>query len=414
MTTNHWFVAGAGFVFAVIGVVLVWYQFIRPMGCTAKAKGMVNLFRQTYMGHDDVPALKLTYTVNGVEYDRRVSEDGGRRGDTLATSSLTYKGIDVEQAGGVAVDVFYNPSNPKRFYAANEKSNAGIVGAGFIILGSLVMLWGFGEPRLMTQGVKSKEFVYKILTFISGLFFASLGGFGWRRDYKLLRACAAKAPGVVTEIRQTTSRGGKGTSVSYTPVFAYSVEGVQYVREGSGGSKFSVGDSVTVFYDPSEPERFYILEEGKSTAPLIAVSALGAVLMIIASVALTAPKMNEKIMDTMVFFLVGSLIAGPGVFMMKKRNKLKNDCTAQADGVVTDCARPRKGLDYCLEFKYKVEGVEYVNSVDRLSKYSEGRVTVYYDPSAPSRSYADKLGVTSSELFFIAFGAVFMIGPIFK
>ena len=132
---------GAGFVFAVTGVSLLLYQFIMTMSCTAQAKGTVNVSRQTFMGYDDVPSLKLTYTVNGIEYDKRISEDGSRRGDTLSSSSLTYGGIDVEQAGGVVVDVFYNPSNPKRFYAANEESDAGIVGAGFIILGA-VCVWG--------------------------------------------------------------------------------------------------------------------------------------------------------------------------------------------------------------------------------------------------------------------------------
>ena len=119
--------------------------------------------------------------------------------------------------------------------------------------------------------------------------------------------------------------------------------------------------------------------------------------------------------SAMILFLFGLIVTGNGVFLMLKSSKLKKACTAQADGVVTDCARRvRRGqkgskVYYESTYKYSVKGVEYVKSVNR--EYSEGaRVTVYYDPSDPNRNYADKLGF--GELFVIIFGAIFMILPI--
>ena len=78
----------------------------------------------------------------------------------------------------------------------------------------------------------------------------------------------------------------------YRAVFTYSVEGVQYVRRSPRAAsvpEFSVGDSVTVFYDRSSPKRFYVLEEGRSTVEYLIFIAVGAVMMIIASVALVKP-----------------------------------------------------------------------------------------------------------------------------
>ena len=127
--------------------------------------------------------------------------------------------------------------------------------------------------------------------------------------------------------------------------------------------------------------------------------------------------MDNMNMGMMILFLAGLLFAAIGVFMLLRKNKLKKVCTARTDGTVTDCtrhvSRKRKGgtkVTYNSTFTYSVNGVEYVKSVNR--RYSEGeRVTVHYDPSDPNRHYPDKLGIFG-ELFFIAFGALFMILPI--
>ena len=104
-----------GLVFISIGVFLSLYQFIRTIGCTAQTKGKVSVLRQKFMGFEKL-TLKLTYTINGVRYDKTIRRDYNSSG-----KKPTYEGLDVEKVGGVVVNVFYSPSNPKRSYISDEK-----------------------------------------------------------------------------------------------------------------------------------------------------------------------------------------------------------------------------------------------------------------------------------------------------
>ena len=51
------------------------------------------------------------------------------------------------------------------------------------------------------------------------------------------------------------------------------MEGVEYVKRSINArstSKFSEGDGITIFYDPADPQRYYVLEEADSTIVIIA------------------------------------------------------------------------------------------------------------------------------------------------
>ena len=119
------------------------------------------------------------------------------------------------------------------------------------------------------------EFALRIVYVLVGLVFAGVGGFLLWRDKKLEKVCTAQVSGTVKDITESISYStGKGKragrrKISYRPIFTYSVEGVEYVQQsftGSSRPKFTVGQSVTVFYDPSSPERYYVAEEGESCA----------------------------------------------------------------------------------------------------------------------------------------------------
>jgi len=129
-----------------------------------------------------------------------------------------------------------------------------------------------------------------------------------------------------------------------------------------------------------------------------------------------------------VFFLVGLLIAGIGVFIWMNKNKMKKECTAQVSGVVsnvdhtTSIKTGKKGTQvrnkYRATFKYSVNGVEYVkqsnNTTGRPKLYEGQSVTVYHDPAKPERYYVLEEGTqVMGPVLFVAFGVVFMLAAPF-
>ena len=264
----------------VVGVLVLLSQ-IRKIGCTGQARGKISVERITFMGIES-PVLMLAYTVNGVKYDKRVQEDTARPGQKLASNSISYEGVDVEQSGGIAVNVFYNPTNPKLHYISDKKSKTWKTGVGIIIFSTVFLLLMLGIPWIRTQDYEMQDFAGKVFWFIIGLVFTSIGVLHWRNENNLRRKCTVQVVGVISEVRQRTRKGID----YYTPVFKYSIESVQYVRKSDHSTKistkFTVGDSVTVFYDRSNKERYYVLEDGRSFKENTAFIVVGLVIMIIA------------------------------------------------------------------------------------------------------------------------------------
>jgi len=136
-----------------------------------------------------------------------------------------------------------------------------------------------------------EEFTLRIVFVLFGLIFAGIGGFLLWRQKKLKQVCTAQVSGTVKDITESISYStGKGKRtgrrrVSYRPIFTYSVEGVEYVQQsiiGSSRPKFNVGQSVTVFYDPSSPKRYYVLEEGQSKVLWIILIIVGVAVAMVA------------------------------------------------------------------------------------------------------------------------------------
>ena len=112
-----------------------------------------------------------------------------------------------------------------------------------------------------------------------GLFIVGNGVFMLWKRYKLDKECTAQATGTVSEIY---SRGGK--SRSYHMKFKYSAKDVEYTQSAKIGllGYFSKGpgDSVTVFYDPSSPQRSYALEGKISIFSALFLIAFGAIAVV--------------------------------------------------------------------------------------------------------------------------------------
>ena len=93
-----------------------------------------------------------------------------------------------------------------------------------------------------------------------GLCFVGIGVFFLIKQKRLAHDCTMQANGVVRGVERFRSGKSVG-SVNYTTTFMYAVQGIEYIKEVSSNSAVaSEGEGLTVFYDPSNPERHYVLE----------------------------------------------------------------------------------------------------------------------------------------------------------
>ena len=93
------------------------------------------------------------------------------------------------------------------------------------------------------------------------------------RHRALKRACTLQAAGTIVRLErkestntETDSDGHETTSttVTYYPVFRYTVNDREFVKTasaGSGRSPFTEGQAVAVMVDPANPDRSYLAED---------------------------------------------------------------------------------------------------------------------------------------------------------
>lgn len=105
-----------------------------------------------------------------------------------------------------------------------------------------------------------------------GLMFIAIGvvmiiiGLIWMKKIKDHKSsCTSSCEGIVARIdKQIQHDDGKDTMM-YTPVFTYSVNGNTYTNSTPGSSsycKHKTGDKVKVFYNPDDPNKFYVKGDG--------------------------------------------------------------------------------------------------------------------------------------------------------
>jgi hypothetical protein len=92
------------------------------------------------------------------------------------------------------------------------------------------------------------------------------------RAKKLRRNCTAMTMGKVEgfevdESSSTDEDGDETVSVSHYPIFSYTAMGrnmVKRSRVGTGRPRFAVGREVSVYYNPTNPDEYYVLEDGSA------------------------------------------------------------------------------------------------------------------------------------------------------
>ncbi|MCL2727511.1 MAG: DUF3592 domain-containing protein [Bacteroidales bacterium] len=122
-----------GLVATILGVTFLMNHFIKKKTCSEQTTGIIRAASEVRMG---IPFIypELVYTINEIEYVKPYSGDTSFNvGDTLT--------------------VCYNPSNPKKTYILESKTNMIILGFAFFVGGIVFMLIGYGVSIGLIEAV---------------------------------------------------------------------------------------------------------------------------------------------------------------------------------------------------------------------------------------------------------------------
>ena len=91
-----------------------------------------------------------------------------------------------------------------------------------------------------------------------GMLFAAAGVGVFFSTNRLKKACTESAEGTVIRYEARGTNRGR----SYFMTFSYTVNDVKYVQTNSGDAfrKHKEGDKIQVYYNPDNPDQFYIKE----------------------------------------------------------------------------------------------------------------------------------------------------------
>ena len=131
-----------------------------------------------------------------------------------------------------------------------------------------------------------EDIVNAAMPFLIGLVLIGVGGFFVWREKRLKTLCTSQVSGVVADEGHSVKYRKGRRKEGYQPTFSYSVEGVEYTKKTAmsySTCKVFTGQKVTVFYDPSKPQRYYVLELGSIIGnPVVWVPvALGVISMLV-------------------------------------------------------------------------------------------------------------------------------------
>ena len=98
-----------------------------------------------------------------------------------------------------------------------------------------------------------------------GIVFLTMGIVMYRNEKKLKENCTEMTYGTVTDIIRNVARDEKGSyNDSFNPLFEYNIGELKYIKESSYGTpqpQYAIGQKVEVYYNPENPNEFYISGE---------------------------------------------------------------------------------------------------------------------------------------------------------
>ena len=110
-----------------------------------------------------------------------------------------------------------------------------------------------------------------VILIVFGVFF-----FNASKQNQHYQETEAQVTSVVLEEAASTDASGNRTEATYLLGLTYTVDGKAYETDLSGMSKYEVGDRITIYYDPADPNQ--ITQTKSLIIPLIIIAAgIGAV-----------------------------------------------------------------------------------------------------------------------------------------
>lgn len=131
------------------------------------------------------------------------------------------------------------------------------------------MLYSNTYQEVATTSIIFKLLMGRIVPFLLagiGFLFICLGYKVHLARTTLEKSCTMSVTGTITRLAQeecglSTDRRSK--QYLYTPFIEYKVQGIPYEKSlnAHGYNYFSVGEKVTVNYNPSDPDQFYVKKD---------------------------------------------------------------------------------------------------------------------------------------------------------
>ncbi len=124
----------------------------------------------------------------------------------------------------------------------------------------------------------------KILVIILGIAIL-VGGFVYKNySENLAKRCTVEAPAKVVDIEEEEDWDDGSVSYVYYPVIEYEANGTTINKKhnsGSNPSKYSIGDSISVMYNPENVQEYVIVGDNSSQFVWILLVVIGGVFILV-------------------------------------------------------------------------------------------------------------------------------------
>ena len=108
------------------------------------------------------------------------------------------------------------------------------------------------------------EIVFGVFAAVFALIFLAVGVIALVGGAQQKKRCSASAPGVVSSLHCEVKEQGKRKLNIYTPEFQFETGGNSYTLRANFGSmkrEFTVGQAVTIRFDPADPRVAYVADD---------------------------------------------------------------------------------------------------------------------------------------------------------